>query len=38
METAAALTRMLAAAKRFDIDSVRPGELTLVAAIAGGEQ
>jgi ParB family chromosome partitioning protein len=38
METAAALTRMSAAAKRFDVDSVRPGELTLVAAVAGGEE
>lgn len=29
-----ALTRMAAAAKRFDIDSVNPGELALVAALS----
>lgn len=34
MSMNAALTRMAAAAKRFDIDSVKPGELSLVAAVA----
>ncbi len=29
-----ALTRMAAAAKRFDVDSVKPGELALVAAMS----
>ena len=29
-----ALTRMAAAAKRFDVDSVKPGELALVAALS----
>ena len=29
-----ALTRMAAAAKRFDPDSVKPGELALVAALS----
>jgi ParB family chromosome partitioning protein len=29
-----ALTRMAAAAKRFDVDSVRPGDLALVAALS----
>lgn len=32
-----ALTRMLAAAKRFDLESVRMGDLALVAAVSGGE-
>jgi len=31
-----ALTRMAAAAKRFDIGSVKPGDLALVAALASG--
>jgi ParB family chromosome partitioning protein len=35
MPLAAALTRMAAAAKRFDLDSVRFGDLALVAAVAG---
>lgn len=34
MTMAAALTRMAAAAKKFDIDSVKFGELALVAAVA----
>jgi ParB family chromosome partitioning protein len=34
MSMAAALTRMAAAAKKFDIDSVKFGELALVAAVA----
>jgi hypothetical protein len=29
--------RMAASAKRFDLGSVRPGDLALVAALAGGE-
>ena len=28
-----ALTRMAASAKRFNVDSVKPGELALVAAL-----
>ncbi|MGE0372290.1 MAG: ParB/RepB/Spo0J family partition protein [Gammaproteobacteria bacterium] len=35
MTLAAGLTRMLAAARRFKLDSVRPGDLALVAAVAG---
>lgn len=35
MTMAAALTRMAAAVKKFDLDSVKPGELALVAAISG---
>ena len=35
MTLTAGLTRMLAAARRFDLGSVRPGELALVAAVAG---
>jgi len=31
------LTRMAASAKRFDLGSVRPGDLALVAAVAGGD-
>jgi hypothetical protein len=31
---AAALTKMAAAAKRFDVNSVKPGDLALVAAVA----
>jgi ParB family chromosome partitioning protein len=37
METAAALTRMAAAARRFDIDSIRPGDLALAAALSSPE-
>lgn len=36
MPIAAALTRMAAAAKKFDIDSVRRSDLALVAAISSG--
>jgi ParB family transcriptional regulator, chromosome partitioning protein len=36
MALAAGLTRMAAAAKKFDMDSVRPGDLALVAALGGG--
>lgn len=35
MTLSAGLTRMAAAARKFDLDSVRPGDLALVAAIAG---
>ncbi|MBK9130164.1 MAG: ParB N-terminal domain-containing protein [Gammaproteobacteria bacterium] len=35
MTLAAGLTRMLAAAKKFRLDSVRPGDLALVAALSG---
>lgn len=38
MPIAAALTRMAAAAKRFNLESVRPGELALVAAVATEEE
>jgi ParB family chromosome partitioning protein len=34
MQMAAALTRMAASAKKFDLDSVKPGDLALVAAVA----
>lgn len=37
MSLAAALTRMAASARKFDLASVRPGELALVAAVAGGD-
>ena len=37
MPLGAALTRMAAAAKRFKFDSVRPSDLALVAAVAGGD-
>jgi ParB family chromosome partitioning protein len=37
MTLAAALTRMTAAARKFDLDSVKPGELAIVAAMSGGE-
>lgn len=37
MTLAAGLTRMAAAAKKFDVGSVRPGDLALVAALGGGE-
>jgi len=33
-----ALTRMAAAAKKFDLDSVRGADLALVAAVAGAEE
>lgn len=35
MPISEALTRMAAAAKAFDVNSVRPGELALVAAVSG---
>ena len=37
MALAPGLTRMAAAAKKFDLGSVRPGDLALVAALGGGE-
>lgn len=37
MPVAEALTRMAAAAKKFDIDSVRGSDLALVAALSGAE-
>lgn len=37
MALAAGLTRMAANARRFDLSSVRPGDLALVAALGGGE-
>lgn len=37
MAMSAALTRMAAAAKKFDPESVKAGELALVAAMSGGE-
>jgi len=37
MELGAALTRMAAAASRFDVASVRAGDLALVAAVSSGE-
>ena len=36
MPIAAALTRMSVAAKKFDVTTVRPGDLALVAALGGG--
>ena len=36
MPIAEALTRMAAAAKKFNLDSVRPADLALVAAMSGG--
>ncbi len=38
MELGAALTRMAAAARKFDLDSVRAGDLALVAAVASDEE
>jgi ParB family chromosome partitioning protein len=38
MAMGAALTRMAAAAKRFDLGSVKQGDLALVAAVAGAEE
>lgn len=37
MALSAALTRMAAAAKKFDLASVRAGDLALVAAVTGGD-
>jgi ParB family chromosome partitioning protein len=37
MDLAAALTRMAAAARTFDVGSVRTSDLALVAAVSGGE-
>jgi ParB family chromosome partitioning protein len=36
MEVATALTRMAAAARKFDVASVRQGDVALVAAAVGG--
>ncbi len=38
MPIAAALTRMAAAARKFDVDSVKQGDLALVAAVASGDE
>lgn len=38
MEVPAALTRMLANARKFDVASVNRGELALVAGLGGGEE
>jgi ParB family transcriptional regulator, chromosome partitioning protein len=38
MPMGAALTRMAAAAKKFDLDSVRRGDLALVAAVSNGQE
>jgi ParB family chromosome partitioning protein len=38
MPIAEALTRMAAAAKKFNVDSVRGADLALVAAVSGGEE
>ncbi len=38
MTIAAALTRMAAGARKFDVESVRPGEIALVAAASGPEE
>ncbi len=38
MKLPAALTRMAAAARKFDLGSVRSGELALVAAISGNDE
>jgi ParB family chromosome partitioning protein len=37
MPIAAALTRMAASAKKFDVGKVREGEIALVAAVSGGD-
>jgi hypothetical protein len=37
MAMGAALTRMASSARKFDLDSVRPGELALVASLSGSE-
>jgi hypothetical protein len=34
MPIKSALTRMASAAKKFDVNSVRPGELAIVAAMS----
>ena len=38
MPIGAALTRMASSAKKFDLSSVRAGELALVAAVSGGDE
>jgi ParB family chromosome partitioning protein len=38
MQVAAALTRMIAAAKKFDLGSVKTGDLALVAGVIGGDE
>jgi ParB family chromosome partitioning protein len=38
MPIAEALTRMAAAAKKFNVESVRTSDLALVAAVSGGEE
>ena len=38
MPIASALTRMLAAARKFDADSVKRGDLALVAAVASEDE
>lgn len=38
MPIAEALTRMAAAAKRFNLDSVKTSDIALVAAVSGGEE
>ncbi len=38
MQMAAALTRMTSSAKKFNVDSVRPGDLALVAAVASVDE
>lgn len=38
MAISAALTRMASAAKKFDVTSVRPGELAIVAAMSGADE
>ncbi|MCA9758720.1 MAG: ParB N-terminal domain-containing protein [Candidatus Eisenbacteria bacterium] len=38
MALGAALTRMVASAKKFDLGSVRPGDLALVAAVASDDE
>ena len=38
MALAAALTRMSASIRKFDLDSVKPGDLALVAAVAGSSE
>jgi ParB family chromosome partitioning protein len=37
MPIGAALTRMNASARRFEVGSVKPGDLALVAALSTGE-
>ena len=38
MAIGAALTRMATTAKKFDVSSVKPGDLALVAAVASDEE